>query len=483
MIRSYINGEYISTEAVTEIYDVDGNLEDSVYFFDYALDKYSSGLLTVASSWRQSAIIERVNALRNLKAKLEDEHFAETLARAISKEIGKPMCEAETEVSESIGVLDYFINNVDENTFLKKVELDPYWETKKNFIKLQPLGIVGIIKPWNYPVSNSLWSIIPAILAGNVVIYKPSEYSCMCAKLLSEAIIDSGLPTGVFNIIYGDKNAGERIVECKEVSMISFTGGSGTAQAIQLKSAQMGIMRKFSIESGGSDFAIIDKDADLQFVLDGIVWGAFNNSGQVCTSVENVLLPAEMRGGFIDGLKDRINALKQKSDYGKIQNKRQLEKISGYLKSIKDDVNYSIMLGGEIKDGYLSPTVIECKNIESAGYEIFGNIIRLFYYYNEADIPQLVNSSGFGLGCTIWTSEPESTRINKLIDSLQVGMVWVNDVNIAFSEMPWTGVKNSGVGFNLSLDSIGEFSSLKSVSIDTNTKDKKDWWFPYGDNT
>jgi acyl-CoA reductase-like NAD-dependent aldehyde dehydrogenase len=483
MIYSYINGKNIETDVIRDIYDVYGNLEDSVCFFNKSLDEYSKDLINASLLWRHTNIGERKEYLIKLKAKFEEESFSELLANTIMREVGKPRCEAQTEVSESIGLIDFFINNVSDDVFIKEVEADPFWETKKNFVKLQPLGIVGIIKPWNYPISNSLWSILPAILAGNVILYKPSEYCCKCAKLLADSIIDTGLPTAVFNVIFGDNVAGEKIVECKYVSMISFTGGSATARVIQQKSAQLGIIRKFSFESGGSDFAIIDKNVDLDFAVGGIVWGAFNNSGQVCTSIENVLLPTAMRDDFLDKIRRCTDALQNEIDYGKIQNVKLLNKVSDYLKLVRDSDRFNLIIGGEITDGYLKPTIIECKDISSASYEVFSNILRIFYYDDESHIPQLINSTCYGLGCSIWTSEPESPRIASIVDDLHVGMIWVNDVNISFPELPWTGVKDSGVGFNLSIDSIREFSSIKTVSIDTCTNRKKEWWFPYeGDN-
>lgn len=480
MISSIINGKKILSHTKTNYaYGIDGEKLDTVCVFNDSIEQYVPELHTVFNHWKKTTIPERLNTLVSIKTIFQNEQFSNKLVDSICKEIGKPLNEAETEVSESIALIDFFLDNITSETFISKVEIDPYYETKNNYIKLCPIGIVGIIKPWNYPLTNSLWSILPAILAGNIVIYKPSEYCCYTANILAEAFINSNLPRGVFNILFGDDITGQRLVECKEISMISFTGSTDTAIEIQKKSADFGIIRKFSLETGGSDFAIIDKVIDMDFTINGVIWGAFNNSGQVCTSIENVLVPIEIYSDFTKKLINKIHELRPKKDYGKLQNAALTFKTQKYLNRIVQNPLTNIVTGGYIRDNFLMPTLIECEDFSEINVEVFSNILRIFKYSSEMDIPKIINSSKFGLGCSIWTAEPHSPRINQLIDDLNVGMIWINDVNVSFPEMPWGGVKNSGVGFNLSVDSIKEFSSLKSISIDSNWKINKEWWYPY----
>lgn len=480
MITSIINGVEIKTgNRINEVKDVNGTVLDSVRMFDGDLDKYTTELNNKFLIWKNYSLAKRLDAILSIKENFEDPKRANILIESICSEIGKPYTEAETEISESIALFDYFLNNVNDEIFNKSVNIDPYFKTKSNYIKLSPLGIVGIIKPWNYPITNSLWSIIPALLAGNVILYKPSENCCHTAKILSDIILDSKLPEGVFNVIFGDNISGQYITECDKVSMISFTGSSETAIEIQKHSLDLGIMRKYSIESGGSDFAIIDRNIDIDFVVEGIVWGAFNNSGQVCTSIENVLVPREIFDAFIKKLVEKTTKLKAGKDYGKIQNIKLKNKIIDYLNTIKNSNTAEIILGGYINDDFLTPTLITGCDKKSINTELFSNILRIFSYSDTSDLLNWVNSSKYGLGCTIWTSCPNSEYIKLLIEEINVGMIWVNDVNVAYPEMPWTGIKHSGVGFNLSLDSIKEFSSIKSVSIDSNTNQKKEWWYPY----
>ena len=482
MINSIINGKELDKNGVlVDIQDIQGIALNTVRMFDERLDFYVAELLEKLDDWKKTVIEIRLDAILSIKENLENEEIANELIKSICIEIGKPYAEAETEISESIALIDYFLDNVTNKTFLSKVDIDPYYVTKNNFIKLSPLGIVGIIKPWNYPITNSLWSIIPALLAGNIVIYKPSEHCCNTARLLADVFLKSRFPQGVFNVIFGDEKAGQRITECKQVAMISFTGSSETAVKIQKLALDFGIIRKYSIESGGSDFAIVDKKVNLDFAANGIIWGAFNNSGQVCTSIENVLVPVEIYSDFIEILKNKASVLKAERDFGKIQNAELKNKITDYLHTVKSDRSIKIITGGEIHDDYLIPTIIACSNYKNSHIELFSNILRIFSYSDETQLHKIINSSDYGLGCTIWTNEPESERIKNLIDEINVGMVWVNDINIAFPEMPWGGVKNSGVGFNLSLDSLKEFSSLKSISIDTNASAQKEWWYPYED--
>lgn len=480
MINSIINGNKIYNEKNTMISkDISGNNLDEVHIFDEEIKKYIPDLLDSLNIWKKTSINKRLDSIRSIKSTLEDNFFANKLIESICKEIGKPLCEAETEISESIALIDFFLDNVNDELFISNIEVDPYYESKKNYIKLSPIGIVGIIKPWNYPITNSLWSILPAIISGNIVIYKPSEYCCHTANILAEAFMQSNLPKGVFNVLFGGSEVGTRIVECKEVSMISFTGSSEAAIEIQKKSADLGIIRKYSLETGGSDSAIIDKNVDIEFAVNGILWGAFNNAGQVCTSIENVFIPTEIYVDFVSLLKKQLSKLCPGKDYGKIQNHSLKIKIEKILSRVNKNALTEVVSGGYIENNYLIPTLIECKDYQEINYEVFSNILRIFKYENLSDIPKIINSSIYGLGCSIWTSEPESLKIKDIIDEIDVGMIWINDVNVAFPEMPWTGVKNSGVGFNLSLDSIKEFSTIKSISIDSNSKTSKEWWFPY----
>ena len=482
MIKSIINGEAIGGSYFQTVKDIHGNTMDTACLFDEDLQHFSSQLKNVFYAWKNTPLEKRLDAVLSIKQNLEDQAIAESIIESICAEIGKPRIEAETEISESIGFIDYYLDNVSEDMFVYDIEIDPYYQTKKNILKYEPLGIVGIIKPWNYPVSNSLWSIIPALISGNLVVYKPSEHCWHTAMLLTNAIIHSRLPKGVFNTIIGDYRAGQRITECRDIAMISFTGSTDVAIKIQQQALNCGVLRKYSVESGGSDFAIIDKDVNLDFAAEGIVWGAFNNSGQVCTSIENVIVPASCYDEFLKLLIEKTKKLTAGNDYGPIQNSALFEKTKRYLSSIEADDSMVVVEGGVIYNGYLSPTIIKCANIESANSELFSNILRVFSYNENTDLLGELNSLNYGLGCSIWTSSPNDDRIQRLIYGMEVGMIWVNDVNISFPEMPWTGRKNSGFGFNMSLDALKEFSQIKCISIDNNTEDYKDWWFPYEHN-
>lgn len=477
MITSILNGSRIETGNRTiEIKNTNGITIDSVRMFDEVLDDYISQL--DKNIWTNYSLEMRLDAILSIKENLEDTKRANDLIESICFEIGKPLIEAETEISEAIALIDFYLNNVSSELFTSNVAIDPYYNTKTNYIKLTPIGIVGIIKPWNYPVTNSLWSIIPALIAGNIIIYKPSENCCNTAKILSDIILDSRLPKGVFNVLFGDRHTGKRITECKKVGMISFTGSSETAVEIQKQSIDLGIIRKYSMECGGSDFAVVDSDVDIDFAIEGIIWGAFNNSGQVCTSIENLIIPNEIYDTFVEKLINKTASLEAGKDYGKIQNKELKTRITNYLHKVKKYSSSNIILGGYIIDDYLLPTIIKEHDKKNINTELFSNVLRLFSYSTEVELLETVNSSNYGLGCTIWTSRPKSKFIEGLIEKINVGMIWVNDVNIAFPEMPWTGIKKSGVGFNLSLESIKEFSTLKCISVDT-CNQKKEWWYPY----
>ncbi|MGB2974283.1 MAG: aldehyde dehydrogenase family protein [Candidatus Competibacter sp.] len=431
--------------------------------------------------WMLTDIKKRKEALRKFVKKLEDN--SEDIARLIHLEIGKPLIEAKTEVDESIGLVSFLLKN-GEKILRRRVRTpDPFWSTKKNYVDYVPLGIIGVIKPWNYPLSNSLWSIVPALLAGNIVIYKPSEHSCLVGFKIYELLRDCIAQDGVINIIIGDEYAGRIITKNNQINMISFTGSTETAKKIL--SDSNGIIRRYQFETGGSDFAIIldDLSSISDVVIDGLVWGVVNNNGQVCTSIENILIPDKLYPIVVEKLVQKMSLLQKNKDFGPIQNPQQLNYV---LKILEKQIMLGgkFLCGGTVEGNYLSPTVIEFSNkvniTEVISDEIFCSAVRIFNYSSIDQVVGIINSGPYGLGCSIWTADPAQEEIGILCQKLDVGIIWVNDVNLAFPELPWSGRKKSGIGSNLGFESLLDYTAPKAISIDIEPiTDKKDWWFPY----
>lgn len=216
-------------------------------------------------------------------------------------DVEKPFCEAETEVIEGCDILEYYctesfdgIDNPIEIAINKEI-----WPNKKAYGLYQPSGVYAVIKPWNYPFELNLWAIAPLLLAGNTIVYKPSELSTATGILLGELVNMAGFPNGVFNVVYGDASVGKTLVENKDISGISFTGSCRVGKEILENNKKI---VKLSLEMGGIDYAIVLDDAADDITLPGILWGSFSNAGQVCVAIEKVLISQKIYDDFVKKL-------------------------------------------------------------------------------------------------------------------------------------------------------------------------------------
>lgn len=433
-------------------------------------------------SWRKKSVNERKKYLKKIVEIIRDN--SEHIINTIMLDVEKPFCEAETEVIESCDILEYYCSEefqgIDSPV---EIELNTEtWPYKKAYGLYEPSGVYAVIKPWNYPFELIIWSIVPLLIAGNTIVLKPSELSNATGILLREITSKAGLPEGVFNIIEGDGTTGNYLIENKNICGISFTGSSKVGKKIFEKKKNMSV--KLSLEMGGSDFAIVLSDAIDEIALPGILWGSFSNAGQVCVGIEKVLISKNKYEEFIKKLILETKKLVLKEEIPPIISRKQ------YL-HIRDVVDEAIKHGGKLlcggfdiknddikKGNYMLPTIIECKDYEylSSIEEIFAPVIFVAPFENEQHAVKIVNSSCYGLGCSIWTDRVE--KHDFLYRALDVGMIWVNEVNLPMPQVPWIGRKESGVGFNLSKNAVYDSMNFKSIHID-NDSSKRFWWYPY----
>lgn len=437
---------------------------------------------TAFSTWKKTSMEERKMYLKNLIDIIHNN--SDRIIQTIILDVEKPFCEAETEVIESCDILEYYcketfqgIDTPSEITLNKEL-----WPNKKAFGLYQPSGVHAVIKPWNYPFELTIWAIAPLLLAGNTIVYKPSELSTATGILLTELINMSGFPDGVFNIIQGDKSAGKSLIENTNIAGVSFTGSSNVGKEIYEKSKNLNL--KLSLEMGGSDYSIVLSDEIDHITLHGILWGSFSNAGQVCVAIEKVLISDKIYDDFIEKLVRETQRLELDKEISPIISKKQ------YLHA-RNIINDAIEHGGKVlcggitheennlKDGnYILPTIIECKDYEylSKVEEIFAPIILVAPFSNEKEAIELVNKSQYGLGCSIWTGN--HLEHNFLYEELDVGMIWINEVNLPMPQVPWVGRKESGLGFNLSKNAVYDAMNFKIIHIDYSNS-KRSWWYPY----
>jgi acyl-CoA reductase-like NAD-dependent aldehyde dehydrogenase len=434
-------------------------------------------------SWKNTNVKERAKYLESvaniLVERYGDEGVVTDLKKLIVDEVGKRLPEADIEVIESADMVSYFAKEGIE--LLQKEELslnEELWVTKKSYILHNPIGVVGIIQPWNYPLELPIWSISAALIAGNTIVFKPSEHSSIIGLEIGKIFQEAGLPSGVLNIITGDSETGKDLVDSTNVNMISFTGSLEIGKQINIKCAET--FKKVNLELSGNDAAIVLNDADLELATNGIIWGAYCNGGQVCVGAKRIFVHKNIYVQFVKLIVEKTKKLKLGVDIGPIISKKQLQIIQNQISDALDK-GAKILTGGDIKENYFVPTVITNLNnsMNLMVKELFGPILPITPFDDDKDAIAMTNNSQYGLGASIWTTNLEKGQ--EIAKELEVGMVWVNDVNVAFPEAPWQGIKNSGRGVSLSKFGILEYTQIKHINYETSNEQSRLWWFPYSE--
>lgn len=439
-------------------------------------------------AWQSLSVVERCSYLDKV-ADLLDEQFVSPsertdLKKLITREVGKVFAEADIEVMESVDMFRYMVQVAESEITDEILELDEtIWPSKKSKHQWEPLGVVALIKAWNYPLELIVWSIGPALVAGNTVILKPSEHSSETASFLVGLFELAGFPPGVVNMVLGDGTTGAVLARHPRVNVVSFTGS--VPVGLEIASHCASRLCKYNLELSGNDAAIVLADADVELATNGLVWGAFCNAGQVCVRPKRVFVHRSIAQEFIKSAVEKTAQLRLGVDIGPLISGKQMD-------SVKDFVADAITNGAELLHGgsqnlsldgnFYIPTILsdvpETSRIMTE--ECFGPVmpINVFDTIDEAVIKS--NSSNYGLGASVWSSN--LSLAESVARKLEVGMVWINDINVAFPQAAWGGTKQSGVGFELSQHAIRQYCRPKHISLELTTEAKRDWWFPYSES-
>lgn len=436
-------------------------------------------------SWSALNINDRSLILKKVVDFLVEEYDeagkATALKQLISDEMGKRMPEADIEVIESSDMMNYFVLNAEKYLMKNEPTLNQdLWATKKSEIHFEPKGVVAIIKAWNYPLEIPIWAIAPALITGNTVVFKPSQHSSFVAIELVKLFEKAGLPKGVLNLITGDNNTGENLVNNENIDMVSFTGSAKIGTEINIKCAKRHI--KCSLELSGNDGALVEDDADLELTSNGLVWGAFCNSGQVCVGIKRAFINSTIFNDLSSLIVNKTKSLRPEIDYGPIISESQLLMIESF---VDDAISKGaiILTGGERiknnKGNYYLPTVLSniTNDMRLMNEECFGLLLPLIKVDSTELAIQQINNSQYGLGASIWTDN--IVKGQEIAKKIQTGMVWINDVNVAFPEAPWGGIKISGNGIDLSQFSLFEYVNIKHINTELSKDQRRIWWYPY----
>jgi succinate-semialdehyde dehydrogenase/glutarate-semialdehyde dehydrogenase len=410
------------------------------------------------------------------------------IIRIISDETGKPAFEAlTTEVFPVADLMSHFAAKSERILKDEKFTLAVF-RNKRSAILREPLGVVGIISPWNFPFSIPMGEIVMALMAGNTIVLKPSEYTPVVADAIRRLMAAADFPEGVFNVVQGDGSTGAALVD-SSVDKIFFTGSVRTGKRIAETAAKR--LLPVVLELGGKDAMIVLEDAPFERAVRGAVWGAFANCGQVCASVERLYVVEPIAERFISAVVDEVKKLRVgppvgcDTDVGPLVNENQLNTVSDH---VADAVarGARVLAGGRRREdlgGYFfEPTVLVDvdDSMKVMTEETFGPVLPIRVVKDEEEAIREANNSRYGLLASVWTTNERGRRVARRVEA---GTVIINDAVYTHgaAQTPWFGVKESGMGVTHGSAGLMEFVRLKHVNWDLLPISSNFWWFPYTD--
>jgi succinate-semialdehyde dehydrogenase/glutarate-semialdehyde dehydrogenase len=437
--------------------------------------------------WGSRSVAERVRAMRPVLELLVERR--DDVAELISRETGKPRFEAlVAEVIPTLDLLDYYLRNAEQILAPESLK-HRLLLTARSTVHHEPYGVVGLITPWNYPFFLTAGIGLSALIAGNAVLNKPSEFTPLVGLEVEKLIRDSGLPPALYQCLPGYGATGQAIVEAG-CDKISFTGSVATGRRVAAACGERLI--PVSLELGGKDPAIVLADADLDRAVPALTWGAFTNNGQVCASIERIYVQDQIAHEFSARLVDHVRRLRQGPDraydvdQGPMVNRMQYEKVK---QQVDDAVaaGAKVLIGGQGREGegekggyYYEATVISetRPDMSVQREETFGPVVTVVPVSGEEEAVKLANDSPYGLTASVWTRD--ATRGERMARRLHFGSVFVNEALVpsGAGEAPWGGVKDSGFGKTRGPYGLLEMSRIKHVSRDKFGK-AAPVWFPY----
>lgn len=351
-----------------------------------------------------------------------------------------------------------------------------------SMLRREPIGVVGAITPWNYPLMMAVWKIAPAIAAGNAVVLKPAPNTPITTIRLAEIAIESGLPEGLINIVTGGVEVGEAICTHPDIGMISFTGSTRTGRRVAELASPM--IKRVTLELGGKAPFVVFDDADIEAAAHGAVVGAYVNSGQDCTAATRIYVQDAVYDQFLARFTELSKQVivgdpfAEDTDIGPLSSQAQLNKVKGYVEEAKQQGIEVITCSEVPSEGYYFPPTILVDPPQTANCvceEIFGPVAVVKRFSTEEEAIELANDTPYGLAGSVWTLNVQ--RAMRVSKAIQAGTVWVNDHLPIASEMPHGGFKMSGVGKDMSHYALEEFTVVKHVVFDITGDQRKGWHF------
>jgi betaine-aldehyde dehydrogenase len=475
-LKMYINGEWreainkekrnVLNPATGEIIAqaAEGTIEDVREAIQTAKEVFNSGI------WSDMPAAERASYLFKIADKIE-ENVGE-LIRLETMNNGKPLREAAYDIADAASCFRYYAGLITKPDGITYHVSDPI----QALVVREPVGVCGLIVPWNYPLLLSVWKIAPALAAGNTIVYKPSEVTPLTPTKLFQIFEEVELPKGVANMVMGVGHVvGNEIAESEDVDLISFTGGTKTGK--QIMRAAAGNMKKLSLELGGKSPNIIFADADFETAVDYALFGIYAGSGQVCAAGSRILVEESIYEKFVNRFVERSKKINvgpgndPNTEMGPLVSEEHMDKVLKYIEIGKEEGARIVCGGNRIKGNglengfFVEPTVfVDVKpSMRIVQEEIFGPVVVIEKFKDENEAISLANATDYGLAGAVFTNDgAKALRVTKKI---RAGITWINTYHNTYNEAPWGGYKQSGIGRALGTYGLDVFQEIKQINI------------------
>lgn len=419
----------------------------------------------VRGDWSKAAPAERAATLRRAADLIRAS--AAKISGVESLDTGKPIGQALAEVRSAADSMTYFAGHAE----LPNGQTYPVDRNHFAYSRREPYGVVGAIAPWNYPFTLACHKVAPALVAGNSVVLKMAEQTPLSSILLGQALTDAGIPDGVINVVNGDGAVtGASVVSHPLVSKVSFTGSTATGRAI-LRAAADGI-KSVHVELGGKSPNIVFADADIEAAIDGSLFTSFTNTGQICTSGSRLLVDARIADRFTEALVQRAKALTvgnprdPAAQLGPLVSREQYSRVREFLED-GERAGAQLLLGSQVDPQpaggfFISPSIFVGvrPDMRIAQEEIFGPVLSVMTFETEEEAIAIANDVMYGLAATCWTTD--LARAFRVAEQIQAGIIWTNCPHFLPVNVPYEGHKASGLGEDMGVEAIREFTRLKT---------------------